>query len=1241
MEFYIKKGSTLPVISYEVTEDGINNLDSLLGSQNYVCTFSLLRKDGSFVIFKKPAQVEVRNEGEKFGLFLTYQFTKKETSTSGDYYGQFHLNSVDGERFFKRDGKIPIFILDSISDDDLCCKGDKTNYDTIIVSETPRRTPTVTPSITPTQTQTVTPSVTNTPNMIYSFCVITRVCDDVSFNVIAPELYLIDGNYISFYGDCYLISDVGVIATYDFIITASELDPYDEESDCTSLYPCITPTPSPTKTQTPTSTTTNTPTPSITSSFTPTVTQTPTNTQTPSITSSNTPTSTQTPTTTTTTTLTSTKTSTPTNTTTQTPTNTQTPTFTLTPSQTSTNTPTNTQTPSITSSNTLTPTPTYTEGGTPLPTPTNTSTNTETPTFTPTHSPTYTPTNTPTNTVTNSESPTLTPTGTITETPTFTPTQSETPTNTSTNTPTNTQTVTNTPTNTPTNTQTSTYTPSPTITSTVTPTQSSTPPETDYVYAFVLAHDDILDATFNDNSTERLNDNTEIDVFRISSDSRTYIPTNDSKNSAEIDLDLSNFNRIKDSSFNRIVIELPKLGAEYGTYQKVSIEPVDILPDNIPFSIGNNNSIINNFYTKKYIQSYNIYNSSSERLGIFVTFGDKLFAQYRDGDQSIELIKRPDINYDDKYILQNTLDLKDPGEFICGAPESTEENIVNSIQESARSSTPENGYCIRTCIDVDYATYNYFNGNEEEILIWVSSICVGAISIYLDTWNGLINWQISLIHLWDTQDPIMVEPGPVEGYTFLTRTRNAWNDIDVLSQLYQEYDLHIVYTFTILSKNLQGPFGPNSSGLLGSAYPDVVCKDNVSFITSNVGISYQLWPEGVSEQNVLTLAHEWGHLIGFYHTQDYQGGRGWSEFKDLTGSPDPIESSSNGCYPPGTCDSTCGDIMSYCSNGRLPEFHPVLVEFLPFHMDYINAKCLLTDNICTVPPTTEQLNSLAYYMGDLQFTFHNNYYSTSLNKLTKYLDWPGFLLGTQRGSQIIQIPVNDDGTFGTFNIPGSTLSYSDFSNFTVIIATKSTGYNDSTVMGNIEINYDNGSTYYSYETLDVFYGYHIDYNGLSIDNTNNYRVLFSPSMIFNNSNPTITYKIRGGNMIEYDQSVGSDNTSNYFGICIYNEENVVAISAENVQDITRPSFNRSLNKSYIIYLPGNTYAGTLFDYPVLVPDVPENWFCVNLWEGSISIETLTIWNTDVLYTWYADDCNDSLCGLDPTIGLPPLTPINI
>jgi hypothetical protein len=1233
VEFYIKKGSTLPILSYEVTEDGINNLDALLNEQNYVCKFSLLKKDGTFVIFQKPAQVEMRKDGIKDGLFLTYKFNKKETSVSGDYYGQFHLYSIDGERFFKREGKIPIFILDSISDNDLCCKGDKTNYDTIIVSETPRRTPTGTPSITSTPAQTVTPSVTNTPNMTYSFGVITRVCDDVSFNVIAPQLYLINGNYMSFYGDCYLISDVGVIATYDFIITASEIDLYDEESNCTSLYPCITPTPSPTNTQTPSITASNTPTPSITATHTLTPSITATNTQTPTNTTTTTLTATQTSTPSTTTTLTATQTQTIT----QTPTNTQTPTFTLTHSQTATNTPTNTQTPSITATNTPTPTPSYTVGGTPLPTPTLTLTNTETPTFTPTNSetPTHTPTNTlthtptytPTNTVTNSETPTFTPTGTINETPTLTPTQSETPTNTSTNTPTNTQT--------------STYTPSPTITSTVTPTQSSTPPDTDYVYAFVLAHDDILDATFNDNSTERLNDNTEIDVFRISRDSRTYIPTNDSKNSAEIDLDLSNFNRIKDSSFNRIVIELPKLGDEYGTYQKVSIEPVDILPDNIPFSIGNNNSIINNFYTKKYIQSYNIYNSSSERLGIFVAFGDKLFAQYRDGDQSIELIKRPDINYDDKYILQNTLDLKNPGEFTCGAPESTEENIVNSIQESARSSTPENGYCIRTCIDVDYATYNYFNGNEEEILIWVSSICVGAISIYLDTWDGLVNWQISLIHLWDTQDPIMIEPGPVEGNTFLNRTRNAWNDIDTLSQLYLEYDLHIVYTFTILSQNLQGPFGPNSSGLLGSAYPDMVCKDNVPFITANVGISYQLWPEGVSEQNTLTLAHEWGHLIGFNHTQSSQFGRGWVEFKDLTGAPDPIESSSYGCYPPGTCDSTCGDIMSYCFTGRLLEFHPVLVEFLPFHMDFINAKCLLTDTICTVPPTTEQLNSLSYYMGDLQFTFHINYYSTSLNKLTKYLDWPGFLLGTQRGSQLIQIPVNDDGTFGTFDIPGSTLSYGDFSYFTVIIATKSMGYNDSTVMGNIEINYDNGSTYYSYETLDVFYGYHIDYNGFSIDNTNNYRVLFSPSMIFNNSNPTITYKIRGGNMIEYDQSVGSDNSPNYFGICLYNEENVVAITGSNVEDTTRPSFNRSLNKSYIIYLPGDTYVGNLFDYPVLVPDVPENWFCVNLWEGSISIETLTVWNSDVLYTWYADNCNDSLCGLDPTIGLPPLTPINI
>ena len=162
--FYIKKGSTLPVISYEVTEDGINNLDSLLGSQNYVCTFSLLRKDGSFVLFRKPAHVEVRNEGEKFGLFLTYQFSKKETSTSGDYYGQFHLNSIDGERFFKRDGKIPIFILDAISDNDLCCKSSNLKDEEHVITGTPKRTPTNTPTFTftPTNSPTLTLTPTNT-----------------------------------------------------------------------------------------------------------------------------------------------------------------------------------------------------------------------------------------------------------------------------------------------------------------------------------------------------------------------------------------------------------------------------------------------------------------------------------------------------------------------------------------------------------------------------------------------------------------------------------------------------------------------------------------------------------------------------------------------------------------------------------------------------------------------------------------------------------------------------------------------------------------------------------------------------------------------------------------------------------------------------------------------------------------------------------------------------------------------
>ena len=104
---------------------------------------------------------------------------------------------------------------------------------------------------------------------------------------------------------------------------------------------------------------------------------------------------------------------------------------------------------------------------------------------------------------------------------------------------------------------------------------------------------------------------------------------------------------------------------------------------------------------------------------------------------------------------------------------------------------------------------------------------------------------------------------------------------------------------------------------------------------------------------------------------------------------------------------------------------------------------------------------------------------------------PGFKNTTTRGSKIIEIPLNQDGTFGTFEITGINLSLGEYS---VIILTKSDSFSDSTIMGSIEVNYNNGEDFYSFDTADTIYGRYIEYEGTTIDNNNNYRVLFSPKI---------------------------------------------------------------------------------------------------------------------------------------------------
>jgi hypothetical protein len=367
------------------------------------------------------------------------------------------------------------------------------DFDFVIVPETPTPTPTITktPTQTPTQTvtktptQTVTPTISDTPTKTPTN---TKTPTQTPTNTKTPTQ------------TPTLTKTPTVTRT-----TTNTPDPTKTSTKTPTVTPTTTPTrtttQTPTNTNEPTKTPTNTPEQTPTKTVTPTVTKTPTNTIEPTKTPTNTPRATQTVTPTINITKTPTNspdpTKTPTRTLTKTPTNT--PTRTLT----KTVTPTSNIEPSVTPTRTLTQTPTVTKTKSPTPTQTNTPDPTNTPTNTITKTPTITPTKTLTQTPTKTNppqrqpesatpTPTLTKTPTVTKTPTNTPDPTKTPTRTLTptksitpsvsitKTPTNSPDPTKTPTNsiTPTKTNTPTVSVTKTPTNTPEPTKTSTPTNT-------------------------------------------------------------------------------------------------------------------------------------------------------------------------------------------------------------------------------------------------------------------------------------------------------------------------------------------------------------------------------------------------------------------------------------------------------------------------------------------------------------------------------------------------------------------------------------------------------------------------------------------------------------------------------------------------------------------------------------------------------------------------------------------
>ena len=101
MNFNINKNSTLPVLNMELIKDGrytYREFNDKIQNSNIYFTMSDLNT-GVKVVGKQIATLTLKsqyNGCEDEEYYLTYQFTKKQTSKPGTYIGNFIIEFLDG-----------------------------------------------------------------------------------------------------------------------------------------------------------------------------------------------------------------------------------------------------------------------------------------------------------------------------------------------------------------------------------------------------------------------------------------------------------------------------------------------------------------------------------------------------------------------------------------------------------------------------------------------------------------------------------------------------------------------------------------------------------------------------------------------------------------------------------------------------------------------------------------------------------------------------------------------------------------------------------------------------------------------------------------------------------------------------------------------------------------------------------------------------------------------------------------
>ena len=124
MEFFIKKGATLPLLNLNIIDNGRNDYNNFMDTIELSSLFfSMINvENGVPKIVNKPAGVGIYNSPIISGVsqyYVYYQFQNTDTNKEGRFEGEFILKNNDGTIVLPLGEKLFINVSDSFIIDDI------------------------------------------------------------------------------------------------------------------------------------------------------------------------------------------------------------------------------------------------------------------------------------------------------------------------------------------------------------------------------------------------------------------------------------------------------------------------------------------------------------------------------------------------------------------------------------------------------------------------------------------------------------------------------------------------------------------------------------------------------------------------------------------------------------------------------------------------------------------------------------------------------------------------------------------------------------------------------------------------------------------------------------------------------------------------------------------------------------------------------------------------------------------